>query len=164
MPGQAQTADLDALFDRLAEADAEETAQIQGQIAAQWARSGSAAMDLLLTRGEDAMESGETELAIQHFSALIDHAPAFAEGYNGRATAYYLTGQIGPALADIRRALALNPRHFGAMSGLAVIFEELDRPEEALAVYRSILDIAPHAEGVSDAVSRLSVKLDGLAL
>ena len=163
-PGQSQTAELDALFDRLAEASPEETGQIQGQIAAQWSRSGSAAMDLLLRRGEDAMEAGEPDLAIQHFSALIDHAPDFAEGYNGRATALYLAGQIGPALADIRRALALNPRHFGAMSGLAVILEELDRPEEALAVYRGILDLAPNAEGVGDAVDRLSVKLDGLAL
>ena len=163
-PAQAQTTELDALFDRLAEAGPEETGQIQGQIAAQWSRSGSAAMDLLLTRGEDAMEAGEPDLAIQHFSALIDHAPDFAEGYNGRATAFYLAGQIGPALADIQRTLALNPRHFGAMSGLAVILEELDRPQEALAVYRGILDIAPNAEGVSDAVDRLSVKLDGLAL
>ena len=163
-PGHAQTTELDALFDRLADAPPEETGQIQGQIAAQWSRSGSAAMDLLLRRGEDAMEAGDTDRAIQHYSALIDHAPDFAEGYNGRATALYLAGQIGPALADIRRTLALNPRHFGAMSGLAVILEELDRPEEALAVYRGILDLAPHAEGVSEAVDRLSVKLDGLAL
>lgn len=163
-PALGQTAELDALFDRLAEADEEETGQIQGQIAAQWARSGSAAMDLLLRRGEDAMEAGEHDLAIQHFSALIDHAPEFAEGYNGRATAFYMSGQIGPSLADIERTLALNPRHFGAMSGLAVILDELDRPSEALEVYREILSIAPHAVGVQDAVDRVSVKLDGLAL
>ena len=161
---RAQTAELDALFDRLAEAGPEETPQIQGQIAAQWSRSGSAAMDLLLRRGADAMEAGDTGLAIQHLSALIDHAPEFAEGYNERATAFYTDGQVGPALADIRTALSLNPRHFGAMSGLAVILEELDRPEEALEVYGRILKIAPHAEGVVDAMDRLSVKLDGLAI
>ena len=163
-PAHAQTAELDALFDRLVEAGPEETGQIQGQIAAQWARSGSPAMDLLLRRGQDALEAGDYDMAIRHFSALIDHAPAFAEGYNGRATAFYLAGQIGPALADIRQTLALNPRQFGAMSGLAVIFEELDRPEEALAVYESILDIAPQAESVNEAADRLRVKLDGLAL
>ncbi len=161
---QAQTAELDALFDRLAEAGPDETSQIQGQIAAQWSRSGSPAMDLLLRRGADAMEAGETALAIQHLSALIDHAPDFAEGYNERATAYYTAGQVGPALADIQTTLRLNPRHFGAMSGLAVILEELDRPEDALEVYARILEIAPHAEGVTDAMDRLSVKLDGLAL
>ncbi len=163
-PVHAQTSELDALFDRLAEADAQETSQIQGQIAAQWSRSGSAAMDLLLRRGEDAMEAGNTELAIQHYSALIDHAPDFAEGYNSRATAFYMAGQVGPSLADIQQTLVLNPRHFGAMSGLAVILEELDRPEDALEVYNRILEIAPHAEGVQDAADRLSVKLDGLAL
>ena len=163
-PAFAQTAELDALFDQLVQAGPEETSQIQGQIAAQWSRSGSAAMDLLLRRGEDALEAGDPSLAIQHYSALIDHAPEFAEGYNGRATAFYLAGQIGPALADIQDTLALNPRHFGAMSGLAVILEEIERPQDALEVYGRILEIAPNAEGVQDAVNRLTVKLDGLIL
>jgi tetratricopeptide (TPR) repeat protein len=107
---------------------------------------------------------GEIDLAIQHFSALIDHAPQFAEGYNGRATAFYLSGQIGPALADIQDTLALNPRHFGAMSGFAVILEELDRPQDALEIFARILEIAPNAEGVQDAADRLTVKLDGVTL
>ncbi|MFQ3254880.1 MAG: tetratricopeptide (TPR) repeat protein [Loktanella salsilacus] len=163
-PAFAQTAELDALFDRLVQADSEETSQIQGQIAAQWSRSGSAAMDLLLRRGQDAITAGDLPLAIQHYSALIDHAPQFAEGYNGRATAFYLSGQIGPALADIQDTLALNPRHFGAMSGLAVILEELDRPQDALEVYARILKIAPNAEGVQDAADRLTVEMDGVTL
>ncbi len=162
--GLAQTPALDDLFDRLAEADAAEAGQIQGQIQSAWSRSGSPAMDLLLRRGEDAMEVGNFTLAIQHYSALIDHAPAFAEGYNGRATAFYLAGQIGPSLADIESTLALNPRHFGAMSGLAVILEGLDRPADALEVYARIRDIAPNADGIQGAMDRLSVKLDGLAL
>jgi tetratricopeptide (TPR) repeat protein len=164
VPMWAQTAELDALFDRLVEAGPEETSQIQGQIAAQWSRSGSPAMDLLMRRGQDAIAVGEIDLAIQHFSALIDHAPQFAEGYNGRATAFYLSGQIGPALADIQDTLALNPRHFGAMSGFAVILEELDRPQDALEIYARILEIAPNAEGVQDAADRLTVKLDGVTL
>ncbi|SEN43377.1 Tetratricopeptide repeat-containing protein [Loktanella fryxellensis] len=162
-PG-ADAAALDALFAELADADPEATPGIQNRIAEMWSRSGSTAMDLLLRRGADAMAAGDTPLAIQHYSALIDHAPEFAEGYNGRATAFYLAGQIGPSLADIQTTLALNPRHFGAMSGLAVILEELDRPEDALEVYDRILGIAPHAEGVADAARRLTVTLDGLAL
>ena len=59
-------------------------------------------MDLLLTRGRDALEAGETVLAIRHFTALIDHAPEFAEGYNGRATAYFQMGRYGLSLEDIR--------------------------------------------------------------
>ena len=68
------------------------------------------------------------KLAIEHFTALVDHAPEFAEGYNARATAYFQNGQYGPSLEDIRQTLMLNPRHFGAMSGLALILEELGRP------------------------------------
>ena len=163
-PVAAQGEVLDRLFADLAEAGPEEAARIEGQIAAQWSRSGSAAMDLLLQRGEDALEEGEVQAALEHFSALVDHDPAFAEGYNGRATAYYLSGLYGPALEDIRAALRLNPRHFGAMRGLAIILEELDRPEQALEVYREILALHPHAEGVADAVSRLHTTLEGRSL
>ena len=57
-------------------------------------------------------------VAIEHFTALIDHAPDFAEGWNARATAYYQTGDFGPSIADIGQVLTLNPRHFGALVGL----------------------------------------------
>jgi len=91
------------------------------QIAAIWENSGSPARDLLLQRGKDALEDGDAEAALDHFSALIDHAPDFAAGYNGRATAYFLLGLYGPSLNDLRQTLVLEPRHFGAMRGLAVI-------------------------------------------
>ena len=67
------------------------------------------------------MGDDQPSLAIEHFTALIDHAPDFAEGYNARATAFFQTGQFGQSLADIQQTLALNPRHFGAISGLALI-------------------------------------------
>ena len=82
------------------------------------------------------MEEGDTKLAVEHFSALIDHAPDFAEGYNARATAFFLRGQYGLSLNDIQETLARNPRHFGAIGGLALILEELGRPEDALAAWR----------------------------
>lgn len=163
-PAMAQSADEDALFSELAEATPEEAARIEGQIAGLWSKSGSPAMDLLLRRGEDALEAGDAAAALDHFHALVDHAPEFAEGYNGRATAYYLTGRLGPALADIQVALRLNPRHFGALRGLAIVLEQLERPAEALEVYRHVLALHPHAEGVSDAVDRLSIQLEGQSL
>lgn len=163
-PLAAQEADLDALFADLAEASAEEAPRIEGQIATIWSRSGSAAMDLLLRRGEDALEDGDHMAAIEHYTAIIDHAPQFAEGYNGRATAFYLMGRMGPALDDIRTTLELEPRHFGAMRGLGIMLEELDRPEDALEVFREILALHPHAEGVSDAAERLEIKLEGQSL
>ena len=155
---------LDQLFAELATADPDQASRIEGQIATLWSKSGSAGMDLLLRRGEDALEAGEHQAALEHFSALVDHAPDFAEGYNGRATAYYLLGLTGPALEDIRRALALNPRHFGAMRGFGIVLEELERPDQALEVYRAILALHPHAEGVADAVTRLEVSLEGQSL
>ncbi len=163
-PVWAQDADLDRLFDELAEATPEEAGRLEGQINTVWSRSGSAAMDLLLRRGEDALEDGDIQAALEHFSALVDHDPAFAEGYNGRATAYYLSGMIGPALEDIRQALRLNPRHFGALRGLAIILEELERPADAIEVYREVLALNPHAEGVGDAVARLEIQLEGQSL
>ncbi|MCB5198529.1 tetratricopeptide repeat protein [Loktanella sp. TSTF-M6] len=160
----AQTAELDSLFDRLAQADPSEAEGIRGQIETQWSRSGSPAMDLLLRRGEDALADGNPALAVDHLSALIDHAPDFAQGYSLRASAFYAQEQIGLALDDLRTALELNPRHFNAMRGLAVILQQLDRPQEALEVYQRIRDIAPHIDGVDMAIDRLSVELDGTSL
>ena len=82
-----QTAKLDALFDRLKTADEQAAGRIEQEIWIEWSKSGSAAMDLLLERGRRAMSEGQLDLAVEHFTALIDHAPDFAEGWNARATA-----------------------------------------------------------------------------
>jgi tetratricopeptide (TPR) repeat protein len=97
--------------------------------------------------------------AVEHLTALTDHAPEFAEGWYARATAYYLTGRVGPALADLQRALVLEPRHYRAITGLAVILEETDQPRRALEVYRRALAIHPHAPDIKEAVARLEAVL-----
>lgn len=160
-PAWGQDAPLDELFRRLQNTDEAGARQIEREIRIEWSRSGSAAMDLLLQRGRDAMDAGDTEAAIGHLTALVDHAPDFAEGWNARATAYYNAGLLGPAVNDIARTLQLNPRHFGALSGLGMIFEELGRPEKALEVYRKVLEIDPYAEGVPEAVARLTAATQG---
>ncbi|KQI71026.1 hypothetical protein AN191_15095 [Loktanella sp. 5RATIMAR09] len=164
LPGYAQQTPLDDLFQELSTADESTAARIERQIITQWENSGSPAMDLLLRRGKDALEDGAPEVAVEHFTALIDHAPDFAEGYYGRASAYYFLGKIGPALDDVRQVLALNPRHFEAMRGLALIMEELERPEDALEVYEMVLAINPNAREALDAVDRLELQLEGQAL
>jgi tetratricopeptide (TPR) repeat protein len=151
----APAEDLDALFDRLKGAGAEEAGRIESLIWIEWSKSGSPAMDLLLQRGRDALAAGELDLAIAHFTALIDHAPEFAEGWNARATAYFQAGLFGPSVADIAETLRLNPRHFGALSGFGMILEETGRKAEALEVYRAALAIHPHLQGVIDAIARL---------
>ncbi len=155
-PLAAQTADLDALFQELLTADATQSQKIEQEIWIEWSKSGSAAMDLLLERGRAAMAQGNPELAVQHLTALVDHAPDFAEGWNARATAYFQTGDFGPAIADIGHVLTLNPRHFGALAGLGAIFEELDQPEKAIEVYRAALAINPHGAGLQEAIDRLT--------
>ncbi|EEW25727.1 tetratricopeptide repeat protein [Rhodobacter ferrooxidans] len=164
LPVAAQTAKLDALFADLATADERQAVRIESDIWREWSRSGSPAFDLLLERGRKAMEQGDYEVAIQHLTALTDHAPEFAEGWNALATAYFQNGDLGPSIEDIQRTLALNPRHFGALSGFGVILEELDRPEQALAVYRAALAIHPRLQAVLDAVKRLEEKAAGQAL
>lgn len=153
---QAQSETLDGLFDKLATAaDARAADRIERDIWLEWSKSGSASMDLLLQRGREAMAAGDLTAAVAHLTALTDHAPDFAEGYNARATAYFQAGEYGPSIADIGRVLTLNPRHFGAMAGLGAMLEELEQPERALEVYREALAIHPNLEGVMEAVARL---------
>jgi Flp pilus assembly protein TadD len=159
--GPARAADLADLLRQLADPETERWQRVERQVIAEWSKSGSPAMDLLLQRGRAALTAGETEAAIEHLTALTDHAPDFAEGWNARATALYRAGQYGPAVADIARALALNPQHFGAMSGLATILEETGRTTEALEVYRAARAIHPHQPVLKRAVERLEQQVAG---
>lgn len=163
-PAAAQTDTLDDLFAQLEVSNETNWQPIERKIWREWRRSGSAAMDLLMKRGRDALEAGNHREAIQHFSALIDHAPDFAEAYNARATAFFAAERLGLSVADIRQTLALNPRHFGALSGFGMILERTGRDKDALEVYRAVLDIHPHRPDVIDAVARLEQKLQGQAL
>ena len=160
-PAFAQDNEIDALLEGLKSADASAAVQIEGRIQSLWSQSGSDAMDLLLDRGREALGEGDIKTAILHFSALIDHAPDFAEAYNARATAYFQDQKYGLALEDIRRTLALNPIHFGAMSGLAIIFEEIGRPEGALAAWREVQRLHPTREGMAESIQRLENSLEG---
>lgn len=156
--------DLDRLFRELAKPEQPGWQTIEDDIWIRWSASGSASADLLLKRGRDAMEIGDTHTAIEHFTALTDHAPEFAEGWNARATAYFAAGLYGPSIEDIQRALALNPRHFGALSGLGIIYEEIGLKDEALAAYHAVLEIHPHRTNVIEAVERLEAELLGKSL
>jgi tetratricopeptide (TPR) repeat protein len=164
LAAQVDAAQIDDLFDQLQQADERQAVRIERQIYDAWSKSGSPAMDLLLKRGRDALGEGDPEAALDHFSALVDHAPDFAEAYNGRATAYYLLGFYGPALDDIREALVLNPRHFGAMQGFGVMLEEMGREAEALEVLRRVRALHPQAPQIAEVVERLETKLSGRTL
>ena len=164
VPATAQNTPLDRLFEQLADPDQPDWQRIQNEIWAEWSRSGSDSMDLLLERGRDAMAEGNLDAAIEHFTALIDHAPDFAEGWNARATAYFNAGLYGPSVADIERTLALNPRHFGALAGLGIILEELGYPKDALEAFRQAAALNPHTPDVKESIKRLEKKVGGTDL
>ena len=144
--------------------EATEANRVARELQLEWSRSGSAAMDMLLKRGRDALEAREYREAAEHFTALTDHAPGFAEGWHGRAMAFFHLELYGPAVADLERTLALNPDHFEAIKGLAVILERLNRLSDAYAAYEQVLALHPHHEGAMEAVKRLRTSVKGQEL
>ncbi len=160
----AQDDPLADLFADLADPDNAYWERTESDIQREWSKSGSAAMDMLLKRGERAMEEGDLDAAIAHLTALTDRAPDFAEGWNARATAYFLAGLYGPSVEDIGRVLALEPRHFGALAGLGMILRETGDKEAALAAFRAARAIHPHRPDIDQAVQGLERELEGIAL
>ncbi|TCO71237.1 tetratricopeptide repeat protein [Rhodovulum euryhalinum] len=152
------------LLQELREPELPNWKQVEQAIRAEWAKSGSASMDLLLRRGRDAVEAGDFEAAIAHLTALVDHAPDFAEGYNTRAMAYFRAGLFGPAIGDLARTLELNPGNFVALTGLATILEETARYEAALRAVRAARAIHPHEPDLEEAEKRLEILTSGRTL
>lgn len=150
----------DALLDQLRTATEEEAPRIASEIELEWSKSGSAAMDLLLRRGREAMKEEDFSLAIDHLTALTDHAPQFAEGYHARAEAYFRADLYGPALDDLETVLALNPQHYDAIFGLGVMFQEFGDLRKAARLYRRVLSIHPNHNNAQQALDRL--KRDGI--
>ncbi|MCX7560883.1 tetratricopeptide repeat protein [Sulfitobacter sp. F26204] len=148
------------LMERLQNADEAEARRITKEIELEWSKSGSAAMDLLLRRGREAVREGKFGLAIEHLTALTDHAPAFAEGYHARAEAYFRSNLYGPALDDLEIALALDPQHYEAMFGLAVMLHEFGNLRQAARLYRHVLALNPNHKNAAEALS--SLKRDGI--
>ncbi|WP_233192676.1 hypothetical protein [Acidimangrovimonas sediminis] len=160
-PGEAPEPDTTKLLNELKSDDPSVWRKAQSDLLRAWSSSGSASMDLLLARGKAAIETNHTDAAIAHLTALIDHAPGFAEGYNLRAMAYYQAGLFGPALSDIGKTLELNPKQFGALAGLGMILEGSGFDKKALEAYKASAAIDPHQSRVNDAIHRLEAAAAG---
>ena len=152
---------LEELLAELADPETEDWQGIEDRVIDLWSRSGSRTMDLLLDRGREALENEEFDIALEHFTALTDHAPEFAEGWNMRATTFFMIDEYSLSIADIGRTLSLNPDHFSALNGLGIILEELDDYPNALMAYRLAHEKNPHRENLSDAIERLERLVDG---
>lgn len=160
----ARAAELDALFARLADAEARDWREVQDRIWRIWSKSGSATIDLLMMRAEEALGEGDTDLALEFLEDVVRLAPDYAEGWNRRAIVYFERGELGPAVADIRRALAIEPRHFGALNGLGIILERVGDEKGAYEAYRAALEANPHLPSAKTAIERLAPKVEGRTL
>jgi tetratricopeptide (TPR) repeat protein len=156
----SQTEDQQAsrLLQQLQSAPPDQTAALARDLEQMWSRSGSPALDLLLMRGRDAIEAGDLVAAIEHLTALTDHAPLFAEGWHAHARAYYGRGLLGPALGDLQQALLLNPDNYNALYGLALIFADIGDAPRAARALEQVLALHPHHSKAKTALQSLQAR------
>jgi tetratricopeptide (TPR) repeat protein len=160
--GGDRTQNLDRLFEALKVAPDDDSAKyVENRIWAIWLGSPSDTANLLMGRVKTAVDGKDLDLAIKLLDAVIDIRPDFVEAWNRRATVYYTKKDFGRALADIHEVLAREPRHFGALSGLGIILQELGDDKRALEVFRRALAVHPRLERIPDLVKKLSDKIDG---
>lgn len=161
---EARREHMESLFTLLADKDNKDWDRTAQQIQVLWNRSGSDSMDLLLFRSREAMEKKDYDTAILHLNDLVRLAPDFAEGWNLRATVFFIKEEYGRSLEDIAKALKLEPRHYGAMSGLGIILDRIGEKKAALEVYRRAQAIHPHLDGVNEGIKNLTKDVEGQRL
>ncbi len=153
---------LDFLFGALKAAPDDETAKaIEQRIWALWMHSRSETTNLLMTRVQKAVEEKDLDLAIKLLDAIVKIKPDFVEAWNRRATIYYMKKDYGRSIADIREVLRREPRHFGALTGLGLILQDIGDDKQALEVYRRALAVYPRLERVPDIIKSLEEKVEG---
>ncbi len=151
---------LDALFQELLRTqDAGKAAFLQAGIWHVWYDTQDPVARDMMSRGVQSLVADRYPEAIEIFTALIDHAPHYAEAWNRRATTYYLMGRYQNSLADIDKVLQLEPRHFGALSGRGLCLRELGRLSEAVKALRAALTVDPHLEEVQLEIIRLEARI-----
>jgi tetratricopeptide (TPR) repeat protein len=153
---------LDQLFSRLKHERNEQAARlIAVQIGEAWAESGSANADLLMKWAGDAMKAKKYAVALDFLDQVVTLFPDYAEGWNRRATLHFMMDDYAKSMADIAETLKREPRHFGALSGMAGILESTGHEEEALEAYRRVLEIYPMMRSAQAEVTKLSDELTG---
>jgi tetratricopeptide (TPR) repeat protein len=156
---------LDELFSRLREADGPRQARVlELQIGMVLAQSGSDTADLLMVRATQAAQQQQQDLALSLLDAVIDIYPDYIEAWSRRATLYFARRELGRAMTDIEQVLRLEPRHFTAMVGLGMIFQQLGEDRQALVVFKRALEINPHVERIPEIIRRLTPKVEGTEL
>ncbi|WP_311031497.1 tetratricopeptide repeat protein [Mesorhizobium koreense] len=153
---------LDKLFSELKRERNEHVAdRISRQIWQQWLDSGSATVDLLMQWANDAIQTKKYPVALDFLDQIIALDPSYAEGWNRRATVHYMMGDYTMSMADIDKTLQLEPRHFGALAGMAEILKDTGRKELALKAYERALQVYPMMRSAQSAVETLTQDLAG---
>jgi tetratricopeptide (TPR) repeat protein len=153
---------LDRLFTALKAAPDDDTAKaIELRIWATWMVSKSDTANLLMKRVREAIEGKDRALAIKLLDAIIKIKPSYVEAWNQRATIEYQERRYGRAIADISQVLKREPRHFGALSGLGMIYQDIGDDAEALEAYRRALKVYPRLKRLPDLIKKLSEKVEG---
>jgi tetratricopeptide (TPR) repeat protein len=147
---------LAELFDQLKAAPSAETAaDAEQEIWSIWHLTGTEAIDRIMAIGMHTMSQRDFDRALQAFDTITERAPYFAEGWNKRATLFWLMGDYDASVSDIDRTLALEPRHFGALSGLSMIRSAQDRHLEALEALQRMLVVHPNSPGVQQRINQI---------
>lgn len=153
---------LDRLFGVLQSTDdAAEAHAADQEIWRRWTESGDATVDRLMQTGLVALHAGDLRAAETVFAEITERLPDFAEGWNKRATVRYFQGNFDGAIADCGRVLALEARHYGALSGMGLIHLARDDKAKALQWFKRALAVNPHMSGVKAHVSALQNELKG---
>lgn len=157
-----RTRNLEFLFGALKAApDADSAKLVENRILALWLASGSDTTDLLMTRVKAAVDASDLDLAVRLLDAVVEIKPDYAEGWNRRATIYFMKKDFNRAIVDIRQALGREPRHFGALAGLGMMLHEVGDDKRALEIFRRALEVHPHLPRIPDLVKQLIEKVEG---
>ncbi len=160
--GADKTRGLDFLFGALKAAPDEASAKhVEARIWALWMQTPSDTTALLMMRAKAAMDAQQTDVALKLLDAVIKLRPDYVEGWNRRATLYYLRNDYVHSLHDIEQVLVREPRHFGALAGLGMIMQDIGDEKRALDAFRKALAVNPHLEKVPELVKTLSEKVEG---
>jgi tetratricopeptide (TPR) repeat protein len=161
---EARQAELDRLFKALKAAPDETTAgAIEGRIRTLWRQQATAAVALLMARGERDLGNDAGAEALADFNAVLDLQPDLSEGYSHRAAARVALGDYQGAVRDIEAALAYDPRNFAALEGLSRIAERQGNWKGALEAWQRALDIDPRMPGGIERLEMLQKKVEGEA-
>ena len=156
---------LAELYERLAAADDEsEAKEVEGSLERVWLYTGSPTVDLLFGRAMQSVAKKDYDRALQFLTHVVEQAPDFTEGWSRRAFVHFQRNQVGLALGDLRRALALDPSNFRALDGLAQVLRDTDEKQAALAVLRRLHEVHPHWPGTEKAVEELAREVEGQPL